>query len=272
MNIVLESVSFAYPGGVVALRDVSLSIAPGEAVALVGENGAGKTTLARHLNGSLKPGRGRVTVGDWDTRAHGVAQMARRVGYAFQNPDEQLFAQSVETEVAFGPRNLGAPDDEVRARVRDALEQVRLAALSGSHPYDLLPAQRRLVALAAVLAMRTPVVVLDEPTTGQDARGLALIGAIVARLKAEGRTVLAISHDVDFCLEHFERVVVLSRGVVLADGAAAAVLADAECLARASVEPPQLARLAAVLRLPVVPRTVEACVDALAARGTRRAG
>jgi len=265
MNILLESVSFTYPGGVVALRDVSLSIAPGEAVAILGENGAGKTTLARHLNGSLQPGRGRVTVGDWDTRRRSVAQMARRVGYAFQNPDEQLFAQSVEAEVAFGPRNLGASDDEVRARVRDALEQVGLVGAAGGHPYDLQPAQRKLVALAAVLAMRTPVVVLDEPTTGQDARGLALLGAVVARLKAEGRTVLAISHDVDFCFDHFERAVVLSRGAVLADGPAAAVLADGERLSYAAVEPAQFALLATILGLPAAPRTVEECVDALAA-------
>jgi energy-coupling factor transport system ATP-binding protein len=266
MNIAVERVSFSYPSGVLALRDVSLTITAGESVAVIGENGAGKTTLAKHLNGLLKPAHGSVRVGDWDTREHTIAQLARRVGYVFQNPDEQLFEDSVWSEVAFGPRNLGQSEAEIKANVGAALAQVGLEAAAKTHPYDLQATQRKFVALAAILAMRTLVVMLDEPTTGQDARGLARIGEIVEALKAEGRTVLTISHDIDFCAEHFERVVVMSRGQMLADGPAGAVLAQSELLTQAAVEPPQLARLAAALGLPGAPRTVAEFVTLLKER------
>lgn len=266
MNIVIEGVSFSYPSGVVALRDVSLTITAGESVAIIGENGAGKTTLAKHLNGLLRPERGSVHIGDWDTREHTVAQLARRVGYVFQNPDDQLFEDRVWDEVAFGPRNLGQSEAEVRANVDAALRQVGLEAMAKVHPYDLQVTQRKFVAMAAILAMRTPVVIFDEPTTGQDARGLARIGDIVKALKSEGRTVLTISHDIDFCAEHFERVVVMARGEILADGPAGAIFAQSDLLARADVEPPQLTRLAAALGLPGAPRTVEEFIAMLVTR------
>ncbi|MFQ5856450.1 MAG: energy-coupling factor ABC transporter ATP-binding protein [Anaerolineae bacterium] len=272
MNITLHDVSFTYPAGVVALREVNLTITSGEAIAIIGENGAGKTTLAKHLNGLLKPERGRVHLGDWDTREHTVAQLARRVGYAFQNPDDQLFERTVWAEVAFGPRNLGQSEAEVGSGVEAALSQVGLEAEARHHPYDLHISQRKLVALAAILAMRTPVVILDEPTTGQDARGLARIGGIVEALKAEGRTVITISHDIDFCAEHFERVVVMSRGRVLGDGPAGTILAQGDLLARAHVEPPQLARLAAALGLADAPCTLDTFTAALATRVVKRMG
>jgi energy-coupling factor transport system ATP-binding protein len=256
MNIAVERVSFAYPGGVEALREVSLSIQSGESVAVVGENGAGKTTLARHLNGLLKPTGGRVRVGDWDTAEHSIAQVSRRVGLVFQNPDDQLFERTVQAEVTFGPRNLGWPASEVEEAVEDALEQVGLIEAADIHPYDLHLAQRRLVALAATLAMHTPVVLLDEPTTGQDALGVARIGGIVDGLHAAGRTVIVISHDLDFCAEHFERAVVMAVGRVTADGPAREVFTRRDVLAQAAVEAPQLIRLAAALGWDAAPLTV----------------
>lgn len=261
MNIIISALHFTYPSGVAALQGVNLAIAAGEAVAILGENGAGKTTLVKHFNGLLRPTSGEVTLGDWRTREHTVAQLAARVGYVFQNPDEQLFERTVRAEVAFGPRNLGRPEADVQAAVSEVLELVRLADHAADHPYDLNRAQRKLLAMAAVLAMRTPVVVLDEPTTGQDARGVAHIGEIVEALKAAGRTVVAISHDVEFCAEHFERAVVMAAGRVAADGPARAVFAQADVLRAAAVEPPQLARLAAALGLPGTPLRAEQFVD-----------
>ena len=263
MPIAVEGVTFTYPSGTQALRGVALHLAPGEAVAIVGENGAGKTTLVKHLNGLLKPSAGRVLIGDWDTREHTVAKMAARVGYVFQNPDDQIVERTVGDEVAFGPRRLGQPPAEQQANVAAALETVGLTAVAGTHPYDLTAAQRKLVTLASVLAMRTPIVIFDEPTMGQDARGVALIGGIVERLKAEGRTVLTITHDIDFCADHFGRVVVLANGQLLADGAAADVLTRTDLLATTNVEPPQLVRLAQALHLPRAPLTVEGFVEAL---------
>ncbi|MGH2536564.1 MAG: energy-coupling factor ABC transporter ATP-binding protein [Candidatus Promineifilaceae bacterium] len=265
MQINVEQVSFAYPSGVQALRDVSLAIAPGEGVALIGENGAGKSTLARHLNGLLRPGRGQVRIGDWDTRQASVGQLATRVGYLFQNPDRQLFANSVLEEVAFGPRQLGQSEEEIQRSVSSTLGRVGLLERSRLHPYDLQAAERKLVALAAVLAMQTPVLILDEPTMGQDSQAIGRIAAIIAELKAAGKTVLMISHDIDFCGEQCERVVVMADGRIVADGPAGEILGRHELLLRSGVEAPQLARLALALGVPGTPLTPAEFVSAWAA-------
>ncbi len=268
MNIRVEDVTFSYPSGVLALKGVNLQIASGESVAILGENGAGKTTLVKQINRLLSPSSGSVSVGDWDTREHTVAQLARRVSFVFQNPDEQLFERTVRREVAFGPQNLGRSEEEVEARVQAALEDVGLGDQAEVHPYDLHASQRKLVALAAALAMDAPIMILDEPTTGQDAAGVAQVGAIVESLKAEGRTLITITHDVEFCAGHFERVIVMSEGSILADGPARRVLSQSGTLARAAVEAPQLIRLAQALDLPAAPLKVEDFLEAYTARSS----
>ncbi len=255
MKLELRDVRFQYPAGVLALDGVSLSIGAGEAVALIGENGAGKTTLAKLLNGLLRPTSGTVLVGEDDTRRHTPAQLSRRVGFVFQNPDDQLFARTVRDEVAFGPRNQRVFAGEVQARVDRALDDVGLRSAIDRHPYDLTAPERKRVALAAALAMHTPALILDEPTIGQDAGGVDRLGALVDRLHAEGRTLIAITHDLDFCLEHFERVVVMAGGRILADGPAPEVLKDVERLRQAQVEPPELVQLALGLGWETMPRT-----------------
>jgi energy-coupling factor transport system ATP-binding protein len=255
MRIEIASLSHTYPTGVTALREVSLQVDTGESVAIVGQNGAGKTTLVKHLNGLLRPTTGVVTVGGLDTRAHSTAQLAARVGYLFQNPDEQLFKQTVRQEVEFGPKNLGWPAERVEAQTAVALLTTGLDDVAARHPYDLSPGERKRVALASVLAMDTPIVVLDEPTTGEDINGVEVAGRIVDGLRAAGRTVIAVSHDIDFCAEHFERTIVMAEGRVLLDGPSRDVLGQAEVLAQSLVEPPQLVRLARRLGLPGTPLT-----------------
>jgi energy-coupling factor transport system ATP-binding protein len=247
MDIVIDALTHTYPGGVTALHDVSLLLGAGESVAIVGQNGAGKTTLVKHLNGLLLPTSGSVGVGQFNTRKHSVAKLAAHVGYVFQNPDDQLFQPTVLKEVGFGPRNLGWPTDRAEAAAVAALNATGLSAVADRHPYDLAPSERKRVALAAVLAMETPVVVLDEPTTGQDHAGVARIGAIVADLRRQGRTIITVTHDIDFCAEHFARVIVMGQGRVLLDGPAREVLAQADVLAQTDVDPPQLMRLAMAL-------------------------
>lgn len=247
MEIRVEGVEYRYPGGPRALRGISLGIGAGEAVALIGQNGAGKTTLVKHLNGLLKPDVGRVLVGDWDTRTFTAARLARRVALAFQNPDDQLFHGTVGREVAFGPRNLGLRGAELERRVREALELVGLEGEEGTHPYDLPLSQRKLVAIAGTVAMDSPVLVLDEPTTGQDQLGIERLGELVATLRRRGGTLITISHDMDFVARHFERVVALGEGEVLLDGPAEVVFAQPERLAETFVQPPPLARLALAL-------------------------
>lgn len=256
MHLNLEEVSFGYKEDILALRSVDLDINEGESVAIVGENGAGKSTLAKHLNGLLKPDHGRVLVGDWDTQRYSPAKLAARVGLAFQNPNDQLFDQTVAREVAFGPRNLGFSEERVAQQVTVALTQVGIEGAKDTHPYDLPLAQRKLVVIAAILAMDTPVVILDEPTIGQDMFGIARVAGVVEGLKADGRTVIVISHDLDFCAEHCQRVVVMAQGAVQADGPAEDILYEHDLLLEASVEPPQIARLSMALNQEAKPLTV----------------
>lgn len=257
MDIQVSSLSFSYPSGVLALQEVSLDIRTGESVAIIGQNGAGKTTFVKHLNGLLRPGTGFVRVGDWDTRQRSTAELASRVGYVFQNPDDQLFQSTVWAEMMFGPKNLGWSIDRAAHRVQEALEVVGLAQSKDLHPYDLTPSLRKRLALASVLAMDTPVVILDEPTTGQDYLGVELVGQIVDTLHRQGKTVIGVTHDIDFCAEHFERVVVMANGKVILDGPARSALAQSSILAQTYVEPPQLMRLAAQLDMSEMPLTVE---------------
>ncbi len=231
-----------------ALNGVTLQIEPGEQVAIVGQNGSGKTTLAKHLNGLLRPGAGRVEIGDWDTCDHTVAEMSRRVGYLFQNPGEQIFKTRVSDEVAFGLGCRGLPQDEIKVRVHAVLERVNLASQYDTHPYELLPSQCKWVALASVLVLDNPILVLDEPTSGQDSQGMARLGTLVSEIATEGKTTIVITHDMDFVADYLERVVVMQHGQIVLDGPKHEVLVRTRDLER-SVEPPQITRLAQGLDL-----------------------
>ncbi len=237
----VERLVHVYAGsGVRALDGIDLSIGAGERVALIGQNGSGKTTLVRHLNGLLRPTEGRVLVDGTDASALTVAQLAARVGLVFQDPDRQVFAGSVADEVEFGPRNLGRSGGDLRSAVTDALAATGLTGEERTNPYDLGGSRRKLLALASVLAMRTPVLVLDEPTTGQDLRGTRRVREVVESVAAEGRTVIAISHDMSFVAEAFSRVIVMRSGRVVLDGAPTQVF-DAsswDALRSTYLEPP----------------------------------
>lgn len=257
MRIQIENLHFSYPSGVEALRGLWLAVEPGEHLAIVGQNGAGKTTLVKHLNGLLRPMSGAVRIGDWHTADYSVAQLAARVGYVFQNPDDQLFKGNVYDEVAVGPTNLGFPAGRVEQLVRDAMVLLDLSDKAGTNPYDLTPTWRKRVAIAAVIAMDTPIIVLDEPTTGQDYRNIRDIAHVIQVLREQSKTVIAISHDIDFVAENFARIVVMGQGQILLDGAAAQVFTQEETLGSTYVQPPQLARLGSRLALGQVVFTVD---------------
>ncbi len=265
MNIQISDLHFSYPNGAQVLNGISLEIRAGSRIALLGQNGAGKTTLVKHLNGLLKPSRGDVHIGDWNTREHSIAQMARRVGFVFQNPDDQLFKTSVQDEIAFGPTNLKLDATEISKRVARATEWCALENVRDAHPYDLAPWQRRWVAIASVVAMQTPIVVLDEPTTGQDAFGLARLAELLDEWERAGVTVIAVTHDIDFAAEQFPELLVLVQGQVLARGDAQ-VFADNVLLDRAALDAPQLMRLARALGWSETPVDVGAFCDMFAAR------
>jgi energy-coupling factor transport system ATP-binding protein len=268
-----EGLVHVYPGGTRALDGVDLAIGAGERIAIIGQNGSGKSTLVRHFNGLLRPTEGRMLVDGADAADRRVADLARTVGLAFQDPDRQIFAGKVRSEVAFGPRNLGRKGAELERAVDEALLATGLDRDAQTNPYDLGYSRRKLLALASILAMGTPVVVLDEPTTGQDARGVDRVHSIVAGLSGAGRTVIAISHDMRFVAEAFSRVVVMRAGRIVLAGRPAEVFAEASwpVLASTFLEPPLAARVGARLGLGATP-TDEALVAALGSRTDPRTG
>ena len=267
-EISCAGLAYVYPGDVQALDGVDLVIGAGERVAIVGQNGSGKTTLIRHFNGLLRPTEGAVMVGGHDTRRRTVAELASVVGLAFQDPDRQIFAGSVEAEVGFGPRNLGLRGDALSAAVSHALESVGLSDERKTNPYDLGYSRRKLLTIASVLAMGTPFVVLDEPTTGQDARGVRTLQRIVEEIAAAGRTVICVSHDMTFVAESFGRVVVMREGTIALDGPPQDVFAAAnwETLRSTNLMPPYAAVVGDHLGLGSTP-SERALVSALTVRG-----
>ncbi|CAN5814270.1 N/A [soil metagenome] len=267
--IAAQALGFTYPDGTRALQGIDLRILAGARLAIVGQNGSGKSTLVRHFNGLLRPTEGRLLINGQEVGRRHVAELAKQVATAFQIPDRQIFAGSVRSEVAFGPRNLGLRGVELQTAVAAALESVGLANETEVNPYDLGYSRRKLLTIASVLAMRTPIVVLDEPTTGQDARGVRTIEGIVAALAAEGRTVIAVSHDLRFVAETFERVVVMREGRVVLDGTLVEVFAEEAwpTLRSTNLEPPYAARIGARLGLGSTPSEADV-VKALGGGGS----
>ncbi|MBA4084984.1 MAG: cobalt ABC transporter ATP-binding protein [Kytococcus sp.] len=225
--IQLRGVRHTYPDGHSALDGVDLHIHPGERVALLGPNGAGKTTLVLHLNGILVPTSGDVMVSGLPVTREHLLDVRRRVGIVFQDPDDQLFMTTVAQDVAFGPRNLGLPADEVDRRVAEALGAVGMSEVADRPPHHLSFGQKRRVAVATVLAMRPEILVLDEPSSNLDPASRRELAEIVDGLDI---TVLMVTHDLPYALQLCERSVVLSGGRVVADGATPEVLADEELM------------------------------------------
>jgi energy-coupling factor transporter ATP-binding protein EcfA2 len=240
----IEGLSFAYHPSQPVLRDISLSIPRGQFLALTGDNGAGKTTLARHLIGLLRPTAGRVSILGEETAGLKVGQLARRVGFAFQNPEVQIFNPTVREEIAFGPRNIGLTGAALEAVVEAALRQFGLEHLADTPPAVLSFGTRRLVALAGIAAMNTPILVLDEPTAGLDAGGQTRVMAWLTERHSSGATILLITHDMELAARYAQRLLVLHEGQLAADGLPQYVFAQPDVLALAGLEPPFAVQLA----------------------------
>ena len=269
--IEVSQLDYIYPDGTPALFDINLGIGEQEFIAFIGQNGSGKTTLSKCLNGLLKPTSGSVVVEGIDTQAKGVIkQLVTKVGYVFQNPDHQLFIDSVTKEIAYGPRNIGLPEDEVQRRVQEA------AAVAGigpdhfaTHPFFLTKGLRQRVAIASILALKPHTIIVDEPTTGQDMPQSIEVMNFLQRLwQEEGHTIIIITHEMSIVAQYAQRVVVLGQGRILLDGVTREVFAQPEVLQQTFVEPPQITRLAQALdgRLPHDILSVTEMQTAFAAR------
>ena len=241
--IEVRDVRFMYPNGVEALKDVSLQIEDGEFVAIMGQNGAGKTTLVKHFNGLLKPSQGKVIVDDQDTTKTSVAKLARNVGFVFQNPDNQLFSETVEEEIAFALKNFGFEVDVIEKRITWALNLLGLAEYRKTSPFMLSGGERKRVALASILAWDPRILILDEPTIGQDYEQKEKLRQFILQMKTQKKTIVIVTHDVEFVAECNPRVLLMRDGKITADGEADKILTDPRACEEASIVPPQIAQI-----------------------------
>lgn len=241
--IEVDGIRFSYPSGVEALKGVSLKIADGEFVAIMGQNGAGKTTLVKHFNGLLKPSQGRVLVDGTDTTKTSVAKLARNVGFVFQNPDHQLFCETVEEEIAFALRNFGFKEDVIEKRITWALNLLSLSQYRKTSPFMLSGGERKRVALASVLAWDPRILILDEPTIGQDHEQKEKLRQFILQMRTQDKTIIMVTHDVEFVAECNPRVLLMLDGEIIADGEAQKILTDGVTLEKASIVPPQIAQI-----------------------------
>lgn len=234
-KISVDQLGFIYPDGTKALRSVTFEIGHGESVAIVGANGAGKSTLLMHLNGILSPTDGAVRIGDVPVDKDTLSDIRKTVGFIFQDPDDQLFMPSVYEDVAFGPANLGLPEADIEARVRDALQQVDAMKLKDRPPYKLSGGEKRSVAIATVLAMSPNILVLDEPSSSLDPYARRELIRLLGGFK---HTKVIATHDLDLALDVCERTIVINRGSVAADGPTLEIFGDNELLAACRLELP----------------------------------
>ena len=239
----VKDLHFTYSTGLEALRGINLTVNNGEFLAIMGQNGAGKTTLVKHFNGLLKPTNGTVLVDGVNTRDVSVAKLARNVGFVFQNPDHQLFSETVEEEIAFALKNFGFEESVVKKQVDWALNLLDITDYRKTSPFMLSGGERKRVALASILAWDPKIVILDEPTIGQDYQQKEKLQQFIMQLNAQKKTVVVVTHDVEFVAECNPRVILMSEGKILVDGIAEKILTDPKTLIQASIVPPQITQI-----------------------------
>jgi energy-coupling factor transport system ATP-binding protein len=252
----VEDVHFSYASGVEALKGVTLTVKNGEFVAIMGQNGAGKTTLVKHFNGLLKPTKGRILVGGVETTKTSVASLARNVGFVFQNPDHQLFSETVEEEIAFALKNFGYKPTVIEQRITWAVNLLGLTQYRKTSPFMLSGGERKRVALASVLAWDPQVLVLDEPTIGQDHQQKENLRQFILQLQTQNKTVVIVTHDVEFVAECNPRVVLMREGKIVADGEGKDILTDTKVIEQSSIVLPQVAQVFMRLNVEEIPKNV----------------
>jgi energy-coupling factor transport system ATP-binding protein len=255
----LVNVSYCYKPGQYAVREVSLAVGEGEFVAVAGRNGSGKTTLTRLVMGLLKPAAGEIRLDGRSTAGRATAAIARQVGYVFQNPDRQIFRDSVAEEVAYGPEQLGFDPAAVRAAVDSALAATGLAALGAAYPRTLSKGQKQRLAIASALALAPRLLILDEPTSGQDAREKAALMEVLTGLNAKGMAILLVTHDMELLARYARRAVVMNAGRAVYDGGVRELFAGGADVSAWGLREPATVKVARGLRIcgvaagPVVP-------------------
>ena len=238
-----RNITFSYDDGTEALNNVNLKVDKGDIVALLGKNGAGKSTLFLHFNGILRPDKGEIIIDEeklkYDKKS--LIKFRQKVGLVFQNPDDQIFAPSVEEDVAFGPLNLKLPMEEVQKRVHEALERVGMVGFEKKAPHHLSGGQKKRVAIAGILAMKPEIMVFDEPTAGLDPKGASKIINLLKELNEQGITIIISPHDVDLVPQYANKVYVLHEGEIIGEGTAKDIFSNKELIDKANLDLPIIA-------------------------------
>jgi energy-coupling factor transport system ATP-binding protein len=242
--IYARNLCYQYKNGKKVLRNINFSIKKGEFVALIGQNGAGKTTLLKHFNALLKPTGGGLSVNGTDVSTVKTSVLSKHIGFLFQNPDHQIFCSTVFDEIAFGLRNTGKNENEIERLVAAAALKVGIEKHLETNPFSMSKGQRQRIALASVLAMETEILVLDEPTTGQDYKEAVEIMEIIKELNSQGKTIIMVTHDMELVAAYARRVIILHNGTVLEDGEPGEVFAKTESMDLSNLQPPQIYVLA----------------------------
>ncbi|GKX31789.1 ABC transporter ATP-binding protein [Vallitalea longa] len=261
--ISLGNVTFAYPNGFVAVDEANININKNENVAIIGQNGAGKTTTVKMFNGLLKPTKGDVLIGDMNTKDYTTAQISRKVGYVFQNPDDQIFHSTVYDEVVFGPRMMKIEKEKLTEIVDYALDITGLSEVSKENPYNLPLSIRKFVTIAAVIAMDTEVMIFDEPTAGQDLVGNKRLASILKELHKKGKTVITISHDMEFVTNNFNRIIVMANKKVVKTGTPKEIFWDFETMDKAMLKQTYVSQLCRKLKIGNNVISIEEAVESI---------
>lgn len=240
----VKNIVYKYPNGYLAVDDVSFSVEAGDNIAIVGQNGAGKTTTVKMLNGLIKPCEGDVFINEASTREYTTAQMARRVGYVFQNPDDQIFNATVYKEIEYGLKRMNIAPAERERRIKDASQLTGMDRFLEQNPYDLPLSIRKFVTIASVIASDCDVMIFDEPTAGQDLEGLQRLSELNRVLTGRGKAIITITHDMEFVAENYNRVIVMCRKKVLADGRTRDVFFQKDLMEQAMLKQPAIVRIA----------------------------
>lgn len=242
-SIELKNVTFVYPNGFSAVENVNISIEKGEKVAIIGQNGAGKTTTVKMMNGLLRPKSGSVFVDEEDIINKTTATVSKKVGYVFQNPGDQLFNSTVYDEISYTLKHDKMPEDEIKKRVEYAARLCHIDDKLNINPYDLPFSMRKFVTIAIVIANNCDVIILDEPTAGQDLFGITWLKEIIDELHSNNKTVITITHDMDFVIDNFERVIVMAHKNVIGDGKVNEIFWDFETIEDAAIKQPIIAEI-----------------------------